>query len=305
MAINRQFLDEKKIISKKINGNRSLTDIVLWIIIIAYVLEALVENAFPKLTPVPLQPILLLPFAIIHMWKRYKWKALLFFFAVSFIVSNIFENLSIKTGFPFGHYYYTSVLGPKLFLVPSLVILAYIAFGYICWVLSTRLVGDIRKEASTLTTLGVPLVVSFIFVGYDFCFDPTVSTVSHWWIWQQGGGYFGVPLSNFLGWSLTTFVFFLLFSLYLRQFEKTDNDHLTFTKSHYYMPVIMFVGTAATFTVKYLFRPSTQVTDAVGQTWITGNIYETAVIASIYTMFFIAILAAIKIAQSNYKKTPN
>jgi hypothetical protein len=70
------------------------------------------------------------------------------------------------------------------------------------------------------------------------------------------------------------------------------------------MPVIVFIGTAATFTVTYLFRSSTRVTDAIGQTWITGNIYETAVIASIYTMFFIAILAAIKIAQSNYKKTP-
>jgi uncharacterized membrane protein len=290
--------------SKTINKNSSLTYIVLWIIVIVYVVEALLETAIPKLTPVPLEPILLLPFVIIHMWKRYKWKALLFFFVVSFIVSNIFENLSIETGFPFGHYYYTSILGPKLFLVPSLVILAYIAFGYVCWVLSTRLVGDVRRGASALTTFGVPLVASFIFVGYDFCFDPSVSTVRHWWIWQQGGGYFGVPLSNFLGWSLTTFVFFLLFGLYLRQFEMKDSELFTFTKSHYYMAVVVFLGTAATFTVRYLFSSSTQVTDAVGQTWITGNIYETAVIASIYTMFFIAILAAIKIAQSNYKKAP-
>jgi Carotenoid biosynthesis protein len=39
---------------------------------------------------------------------------------IAFIVNNFYENLSILTGFPFGHYHYTEALGPKLFLVPLL-----------------------------------------------------------------------------------------------------------------------------------------------------------------------------------------
>ena len=39
---------------------------------------------------------------------------------IAFTVSNFYENLSLLTGFPFGHYHYTEALGPKLFLVPNL-----------------------------------------------------------------------------------------------------------------------------------------------------------------------------------------
>src|SRR5262245_5726171 len=49
----------------------------------------------------------------------------LIFFVITFIVSNFYENLSILTGFPFGHYHYTETLGPKLFLVPLLIAPAY------------------------------------------------------------------------------------------------------------------------------------------------------------------------------------
>jgi hypothetical protein len=39
------------------------------------------------------------------------------------------------------------------------------------------------------------------------------------------------------------------------------------------------------------------VTDAVGVTWRTGDIYETSVLLTIYGMGFIALLALLRIAQ--------
>src|SRR3979490_112184 len=63
---------------------------------------------------------------------------------------NVMENIGVLTGFPFGHYHYTDVLGPKLFLVPLLIGPAYFATGYLAWVLSTILVGDVRRESSAL-----------------------------------------------------------------------------------------------------------------------------------------------------------
>ena len=38
------------------------------------------------------------------------------FVVAGLVISNILENLSIQTGFPFGHYHYTG--GPQIFLVP-------------------------------------------------------------------------------------------------------------------------------------------------------------------------------------------
>jgi hypothetical protein len=39
------------------------------------------------------------------------------------------------------------------------------------------------------------------------------------------------------------------------------------------------------------------VTDAVGNTWRTGDIYETSALVTVYGMFFFAVLALLRIAQ--------
>ncbi len=46
--------------------------------------------------------------------------------------------------------------------------------------------------------------------------DAKASTVRQTWVWEQGGRYFGVPETNFLGWWLVTYLFFQCFALYLR-----------------------------------------------------------------------------------------
>ena len=48
--------------------------------------------------------------ATLHGLRRYRLKEFLVFFVIAFIVSNFYENLSILTGFPFGHYHYTEAL---------------------------------------------------------------------------------------------------------------------------------------------------------------------------------------------------
>src|SRR6184192_1012652 len=106
--------------------NQRLTDSVLWGIVVAYAIGSRIIPGF--ITP------LLFPFALIHGGRRYGWMAIAVFIVVTAIVSNILENSSILTGFPFGHYYYTDLLGPKLFLVPLLIGPAYVGNGYLAWV---------------------------------------------------------------------------------------------------------------------------------------------------------------------------
>ncbi len=200
------------------------------------------------------------------------------------------ENLSILTGFPFGHYYYTDALGPKITLVPILIFPSYIAFGYLAWVLSILIVGGVRRGSTIFTTVAVPLVASFMMVAWDLSLDPIASTINQTWVWTQGGGYFGVPISNFLGWSLTVYIFFQLFAMYLRKRGPTNPPAIPIT--HYLQIILVYMWTGVGFVLNYPFRPTnTTITDVVGHIWQTSDIYETTAISAIYTMIFISTLA--------------
>lgn len=112
---------------------QKLTNLILWTIVVAYVVGTLIT----RILSMPVSLVLLLfPFTFIHGAQRYGWKGIVVFVVVTIIISNILENLSILTGFPFGHYYYTDALGPKVALVPIFITPSYVAFGYLAWVLS-------------------------------------------------------------------------------------------------------------------------------------------------------------------------
>src|SRR2546428_13434073 len=122
----------------------------LWTLVLLNVVLTLVNAVFPNHIPVPiLIPLLVvvpLAFALFHGAVRYHWSGILTFLVICLVVSNVLENTSILTGFPFGHYHYTSDLGPKLFLVPLLICPAYFFSGYLAWVLSTVLIADVRPK---------------------------------------------------------------------------------------------------------------------------------------------------------------
>jgi uncharacterized membrane protein len=262
---------------------------------------AVIANTLFSLS-IPVAPLLLVSviFALIHGAMRYRWTGMLAFIAICLVVSNILENTSILTGFPFGHYHYTDALGPKLFLVPLLIGPAYFATGYLAWALSTVLVGNVRRGSSAFTTFAVPFIASFLMVMWDICFDPTASTVSHIWIWEQGGGYFGVPLTNYLGWFLTVYLFLQLFALFLRTRRAGQVDALITSRSYHAQAVVMYGTIGLTYVLAYLVGgANTTVTDAAGVVWQTGSISEARATVAIFTMIFVAALSAVKLLQGS------
>src|SRR5260370_12702785 len=150
---------------------------LLWAIVLINVVLTLVNVVFPGNISIAILILMPLPFVLLHGALRYKWSGIITFFLISLVVSNVLENSSILTGFPFGHYYYTDLLGPKLFLVPLLIGPAYVGNGYLAWVLSTALVGDVRPKASAFMTFAVPFIASFIIVACHLFIDPTTSTI--------------------------------------------------------------------------------------------------------------------------------
>ena len=278
---------------------------ILWGLAAAYAVVTFVITVFPGVIPTPiLIPVLVLVplvFALLHGARRYGWAGIFVFLVLCLAVSNVLENLSILTGFPFGHYYYTGDLGPKLFLVPILIGPAYFGTGYLAWVLGTVLVGDVRSRGSAFTVFVVPFIASFLMVAWDLAMDPTNSTIRHNWIWQQGGGYFGVPLTNYLGWSFTVYVFFQLFALYLRfrrPYSEVETQGLS--TSHLAQATVMYAVIGLGVVLAYLVGvANASVTDAAGVVWQRTSIAEGTATVAIYTMLFATALSAVKLVQGS------
>src|ERR1700761_109548 len=91
---------------------------------------ARVLQIFPERVPVWLVVLLhVVPpalFAFLHGQRVYGLKGILVFLGVGLTVGVFFESLSLRTGFPFGHYVFTDVMGPKIVQLPVLLALAYV-----------------------------------------------------------------------------------------------------------------------------------------------------------------------------------
>jgi uncharacterized membrane protein len=126
--------------------------------------------------------------------------------------------------------------------------------------------------------------------------DPSASTLGQWWIWHQGGGFFGVPLTNYLGWYFTVLTFMLIFSLYLRAYG--PEQPLPQPKGYYLQAAAMYAVVALDFVAGYLVHGSSEpLIDAAGVTWRSGDIRETAALTSLLTMMFVVAVATVKILR--------
>ena len=192
---------------------------ILWGLVGVFCFYKVAQALFPQAVPGGAEVGAIVPFlfALIYGTLSYGWKNLQVFLWLTLIVSNITENLSILTGFPFGHYYYTDFFGAKLFLVPIVISVAYFGLGYLSWAVAGSILRRDDGRPAKHLTYTVPLLASILMVSWNLTFDPILSTLIGAWIWQDGGSYFGVPFSNFMGWFLTVYIFYQLFGLYLKR----------------------------------------------------------------------------------------
>ena len=277
-------------------------NILSWTLVAIFTLVTLVwrlvPDALPPLVAIALITFLPLVFFLVHGSVNYRFKDVLVFGAITLVVSNIFENMSILTGFPFGHYYYTDGLGPKLFLVPILIGPAYIGTGYLSWMLARVILGGTEQRLPGYSIFTVPALASFLMVSWDLSFDPIASTINHNWIWEQGGNYFGVPFSNFMGWFLTVFVVFQLFALYLRGRQNAYAQVQPVSREYWLQAIVFYGVTALGITLNIVTQTTnTSIADATGVLWRTQDIYVVSGLVSIFTMIAFTVLSLMKIAE--------
>jgi putative membrane protein len=118
--------------------------------------------------------------------------SLLFLSALGFAV----ETTGVATGFPYGPFYYGDALGPKVAnLVPYLLPLSWVplVLGAVAATAPRRKTVSRRREFFWVLSAAVLLAL------VDGVLDPGAASLG-FWVWPEGGFYYGVPVTNYLGW---------------------------------------------------------------------------------------------------------
>lgn len=271
----------------------------LVVLLVLYAL-ARVLQIFPTQAPTLLIVVLhVLPpalFAFIHGRRLYGTKGIVVFMVLCLAIGSAFESLSLRTGFPFGHYYFTGVMGLKLFQLPILLALAYVGVGYLAWVVASSIVG--APQNSRVGTFVVPGVAALVMCSWDLAMDPVWANIDRAWVWLDGGGYFGVPFSNFFGWFLTTWIFYQGFALWLgRQSDPIPDP--AWNRLAVLMYGIVALGNLLVAAPSALppHWPKT-VMDPTGRHWFTSDILAACVLVSVFVMAPWAVIAWVRAGAS-------
>ena len=280
-------------------------NVLLGLLLVYFVARVLQD--FPTQVPTLLIVVLhVLPpaaFALLHGRRLDGTRGVLVFTAFCLGSGVSFEYLGLRTGFPFGHYYFTGVMGPKILGLPILLALAYLGIGYLSWVLGSLILGAAPGSRSGAFVL--PVLAACLMTAWDLAMDPVWCNIDRAWVWQGGGAYFGVPVSNFAGWFLTTWVGYQLFALWLRG----RGAHSVAVASNR-LAVLMY-GVAALGNL-LLAIPSARppvvpaaITDAAGRHWPASDAVAASVVISLLVMTPLALLAWVRAADAAAPRTPD
>jgi putative membrane protein len=183
-----------------------------------------------------LRPYVFVFFAVylVAAVSKMGWKKTLVFTLIAYGVAFLAEFSSTRTGVPFGLYHYVDTTRDRelwISNVPfwdslSFTFLCYLGFSLAVLMYSPLQIGrgdvqvvdtcEIRQSRRVLVTATVLMTL------LDVVIDPLTVHGERWFLgriyyYPEGGIYFGVPLSNFIGWALVGAVTVSLFQWFERR----------------------------------------------------------------------------------------
>jgi uncharacterized membrane protein len=235
--------------------------------------------------------------ALVHASFTYGVRNALVLFAICVVISFATENLGSATGFPFGHYHFAvGAALPHIGLIPIIVGPLWFGGGYFAWVVASILLdGADRRLDQTFNLVALPIVTAFVLTQWDLVMDPPSATIAKAWIWHNGGGDFGVPLSNYAGWLLNAWLFSQAFALYLRPVTRQKSP--PHSRALALVAILFYLSVGLTHIVPWLMGQSGDIVDAAGHVWRIADIRETTVAVMIFTMGFTALLAVLRVMK--------
>jgi len=226
------------------------------------------------------QTLLVAAFAWVHGARRYGVRSITAFSVAVLVISALLEELSIKTGFPFGFFTHQPSMGPRLLDEPLIIPVSYLGVGYLAWAIASVLLGDadLDRRASSLPAL--VLTAPFIATGWDAMTDPGGSTVERGWIFAHPGGLYGVPFSNFVGWLVVATASLFVAGLALRRLAPPAADP---PRTWFAMPPLLLALQIVPVACAWRLYPSEIVATAPDQPWNSHLLYEATTIVGLVT----------------------
>lgn len=222
-----QFHLETPTTIQAVRSPKILNQLPLYLAVIPLLL-LIYQNLFVPLWHFPTLPMadigvamFVAMFSLLHNLYTFGWRSTLALLGITLLVAWSFEQTSVITGLPYGVYHYSDALGAKLGHVPYAIPFAWYSMLYLSYVMARLITGDIQPDSQPTwgSLLWRAFVSGMIITAWDVLVDPMASAPGvHSWVWEQGGAYYGVPNSNFVGWVLTGFTVILLYSLFELRF---------------------------------------------------------------------------------------
>jgi|Deesub1362B_J571_1020462.scaffolds.fasta_scaffold00012_217 putative membrane protein len=140
--------------------------------------------------------------AAIIISSRKLWKSLPRLYITALIVGFFAELIGTRVCLPFGCYYYKN-LQPQIYGVALSVPLTWGIFGFFSYLTAYQF---FKKQSQRI------LFASFLMVIIDLAVDPIMTSWDAW-IWETitSLNWFGIPWINYLGWFLTSLIFFTIY----------------------------------------------------------------------------------------------
>ena len=172
--------------------------------------------------------------------------------------------------------------------------------GYSSWHVAAVLLDDADARLNEWGNLvALPLIAAFVMTQWDFVMDRGNSTLAGAWVWHDGGADFGVPLLNYAGWFLTSWLFYQLFALWLaRSRIETPQSSLRFAA------VAFYAAAGLAHLVPWLLGASGETGDAAGRVWRAADVRAMSAAVMLLTMLFSSVLAAVKLAKQTLGSAP-
>lgn len=147
-------------------------------------------------------------FYVTRQWLG--WKNAIIAFVVLGVFALAIETSAIFTGFPYGHFGYSELLGYKILgKVPWTVAFAWTPLLLSAYAISANLFSNVFVRM---------IATSVILIIFDLTLDPGAVLLG-FWQFNEVGIFYGVPLSNFVGWGFSGILGAALFELLVYLFK--------------------------------------------------------------------------------------
>lgn len=183
-----------------------------------------------------LRPYVFVFFAVylIAAGSRMGWRRTALFSIIAYGVAFAAEFSSTRIGFPFGLYHYIDVTRDRELWISNVPFWDSLSFTFLCylgWRLGVLLhapllirPGDVQvvETRAIATSWRACLSGALLMTWLDVVIDPLTVHGERWFLgriyyYPEGGIYFGVPLSNFVGWFVVGVTTIRLYQIWERR----------------------------------------------------------------------------------------